>query len=68
MIKLSISNFKRSPLNIFTTTPCTCVKPSAPWSHVDGTNQWRSEGGAGGASAPGRRPEGGAKIMTTIFF
>ena len=27
--------------------------------------QWRSEGGAGGggAAAPGRRPEGGAKIM-----
>ena len=24
---------------------------------------WRSEGGQGGASAPGRRPEGGAKIL-----
>ena len=27
--------------------------------------QWRSEGGA---SAPGRRPEGGAKILPKIFF
>ena len=26
--------------------------------------QWRSEGGAGGAAAPGRRPEGGAKILS----
>ena len=24
-------------------------------------NQWRSEGGQGGASAPGRRPEGGCQ-------
>ena len=30
--------------------------------------QWRSEGGAGGASAPGRRPEGGAKIMPKNFL
>ena len=28
--------------------------------------QWRSEGGAGGAAAPGRRPEGGAKILPKI--
>ena len=27
------------------------------------TLQWRSEGGQGGASAPGRRPEGGAKFL-----
>ena len=31
--------------------------------------QWRSEGGGqGGASAPGRRPEGGAKIMPKNFL
>ena len=30
--------------------------------------QWRSEGGrGGGASAPGRRPEGGAKILPKNF-
>ena len=27
-----------------------------------------ARGGQGGASAPGRRPEGGAKILTKIFF
>ena len=30
--------------------------------------QWRSEGGQGGASAPGRRPEEGAEIMPKNFF
>ena len=31
--------------------------------------QWRSEGGgAGGASAPGRRLEGGARIMPKNFL
>ena len=30
--------------------------------------QWRSEGGAGGAAAPGRRPEGGAKILPKFFL
>ena len=29
--------------------------------------QWRSEGGRGRASAPGRRPEGGAKILPKNF-
>ena len=27
-----------------------------------------ARGGQGGASAPGRRPEGGAKILTKNFF
>ena len=32
-------------------------------------SQWRSEGGGqGGASAPGRRPEGGAKILPKNFL
>ena len=30
-------------------------------------NQWRSEG-AGAGSCPGRRPEGGAKILPKNFF
>ena len=29
--------------------------------------QWRSEGGQGGAAAPGHRPEGGAKILSKNF-
>ena len=40
-----------------------------PTAQQDTLIQWRSEGGgAGGASAPGRRPEGGAKILARIFF
>ena len=30
--------------------------------------QWRSEWEAGGAAAPRRRPEGGAKILPMNFF
>ena len=43
------------------------------WNEMerDGTGwngrQWRSEGGRG-AAAPGRRPEGSAKILPKIFF
>ena len=37
----------------------------ATFSFIRG--QWHSEG-AGGAAAPGRRPEGGAKILPRIFF
>ena len=30
--------------------------------------QWRSEGGAGGTAAPGRRPEGGRQNPAKEFF
>ena len=29
--------------------------------------QWRSKGAGGGATAPGRRPKGGAKIQPKIL-
>ena len=32
-----------------------------------GFRQWRSEGEQGGAAAPGRRPEGDAKILSKNF-
>ena len=51
--KLLVSNFEFLHHNQF-------------WS--GGGGQWRSEGGAGGASAPGRRPEGGAIILQRNFL